>query len=106
MTQGRARNTDVWFYGTLGYCLVIALVAWLMNPHHSGGGIMPRSVRMLFAPAMLSFAAQAIYAGQVRNRWGAPSTRDDNPIAFWISVSLYLALSCVFLFSALILPDV
>jgi hypothetical protein len=91
----------VWFYGTVVYCLVVAVVAGFSATHHSGGGPMPALVRVLFAPAMLSFGAQAIYAGQVLVRWGAPAARDDNPIAFWISVGAYMAIGCYLLFSGL-----
>jgi len=101
MSQERTRIAGFWFYGTLAYCLVVAVVAGLLSTHHSGGGPMPPQVRALFAPAMLSFGAQAIYAGQVRVRWGAPSARDDNPIAFWIHVGVYMALGCYLLFSGL-----
>lgn len=59
--------------------------------------MMPPLLRVLFAPAMLSFGAQAIYAGEVRGRWGTPAIRGENPIAFWISVSAYLAMGCYLL---------
>lgn len=101
MSQERLRTARVWFYGTVVYCLVVAVVAGLGAPHHSGGGLMPPLLRLLFAPAMLSFGAQAIYAGQVDVRWGAPADRDDNPIAFWIHVGVYMALGCFLLFSGL-----
>jgi hypothetical protein len=98
MSQERARVAAVWFYGTLTYCLVVAVVMGLSAPHHSFSGQMPPLVRVFFGPAMLSFGAQALYAGQVHVRWGAPATRDDNPIAFWISVGVYMAMGCFFLF--------
>jgi hypothetical protein len=101
MSQERARIAGVWFYGIVVYCLVVAVVAGLSATHHSGGGPMPPLVRVFFAPAMLSFAAQAIYAGQVGVRWGAPADRDDNPIAFWIHVGVYMAMGCYLLFSGL-----
>jgi hypothetical protein len=101
MPQERVRIAGVWFYGTVVYCLVIAVVAGLSAMHHSGGSPMSPLVRVFFAPAMLSFGAQAIYAGQVDVRWGAPADRDDNPIAFWIHVGVYMALGCYLLFSGL-----
>ena len=55
---------------------------------------MPPLIRVLFAPAMLSFATQAIYAGQIRGRWGSHVDRDDDPVVFWISVGGYVAMSC------------
>lgn len=82
MSLERERIAGVWFYGTLAYCLVVAVAAGLSDTHHSGGGMMPPLVRVFFAPAMLSFGAQAIYAGQVRGRWSATIARDVNPIAF------------------------
>jgi hypothetical protein len=62
---------------------------------------MPPLVRVFFAPAMLSFATQAIYAGQVHVRWGAPADKDGNPITFWIQVGVSMALGCYLLFSGL-----
>jgi hypothetical protein len=100
MSHERGRIAGVWFYGTLAYCLVVA-VAGLLGTHHGGGRAMPSLERVLFAPAMLSFGAQAIYAGQVHVRWGAPADRYDNPISFWIHVGVYMALGCYLLFSGL-----
>jgi hypothetical protein len=101
MSLERERIAGVWFYGTLAYCLVVAVAAGLSDTHHSGGGMMPPLVRVFFAPAMLSFGAQAIYAGQVRGRWSATIARDVNPIAFWLSVGVFMALGCYLLFSGL-----
>jgi hypothetical protein len=101
MSQERERVAAVWFYGTLAYCLVIAVVAALRAPHHSFSGPMPPLVRVFFAPAMFSFGAQALYAGQLQVRWGGTATRDDNPIAFWISVGVYMAMGCFLLSSGL-----
>ena len=101
MSLERERIAGVWFYGTLAYCLVVAVAAGLSDTHHSGGGMMPPLVRVFFAPAMLSFGAQAIYAGQVRSRWSATIARDVNPIAFWLSVGVFMALGCYLLFSGL-----
>jgi hypothetical protein len=99
MSQERERVAAVWFYGTLAYCLVVAVVAGLRAPHHSFSGPMPPLVRVFFAPAMFSFGAQAIYAGQLHVRWGAPVTRDERPIVFWMSVGVYMAMGCYLLFS-------
>jgi hypothetical protein len=101
MSQERVRVAAVWFYGTSAYCLVVAVVAGLRAPHHGFSGPMPALERVFFAPAMLSFGAQALYAGQVHVRWGAPATREDNPIAFWISVGVFMALGCFLLSSGL-----
>jgi hypothetical protein len=101
MPQENARTADVWFYGTLVYCLVIAVGAALLGTHYGVDRIMPPPVRLLFAPAMLSFAAQAIYAGQVRVRWGGTAARENNPATFWISVGAYMFLGCYLLFSGL-----
>jgi hypothetical protein len=101
MSQERERIAGLWFYGTLVYCLVVAVAAGISDTHHSGSGMMPPLVRVFFAPAMLSFGAQAIYAGQVRSRWGAAVARDVNPIAFWLSVGAFIALGCYLLFSGL-----
>jgi hypothetical protein len=99
MSQDRVRAAAVWLYGTFAYCLVVAVVAGLRAPHHSFSGPMPALVRSLLAPAMLSFGAQAIYAGQVHVRWGAPVARDERPIVFWMSVGVYMAMGCYLLFS-------
>jgi hypothetical protein len=50
MSQENARTADVWFYGTLAYCLVIGIIAALLDTHQGGGRIMPPLVRVLFAP--------------------------------------------------------
>jgi hypothetical protein len=100
MLRDRVQIGRLWFYGTLLYCLVVAVLAGFRGAH-SGGALMPPLVRVFFAPAMLSFGAQAIYAGRVRGRWGAPITRDNNPVAFWISVGAYLAISCYLLLTGL-----
>jgi hypothetical protein len=99
--RSRGRVERLWFYGTLLYCLAVAAAAGLSGTHHGGGGLMPPLIRVLFAPAMLSFGAQAIYAGEIRSRWGTPIARAGNPIAFWIMVGVYLAMSCYLLFSGL-----
>jgi hypothetical protein len=62
---------------------------------------MPSHVRLLFAPLMLSFGAQAIYAGHVRVRWGGTAAREESSITFWISVGVYMLLGCYLLFSGL-----
>jgi apolipoprotein N-acyltransferase len=101
MSQERERIAGVWFYGTLAYCVVVSVAEVLSDTHHSGGGMMPPLLRVFFAPAMRSFSAQAIYAGQVRGRWGASIARDVNPIAFWLSVGVFMVLGCYLLFSGL-----
>jgi hypothetical protein len=101
MSQENARTADVWFYGTLVYCLVIGVAEVVLGTQHEGDRIMPSHVRLLFAPAMLSFGAQAIYAGQVRVRWGGTAAREESPITFWISVGVYMLLGCYLLFSGL-----
>jgi hypothetical protein len=101
MSQENPRTADVWFYGTLAYCVVIGVVAALLDMHQGGGRIMPPLVRVLFAPAMLSFGAQAIYAGELRGRWGGTTAREENPIVFWIGVGAYVIFACYLLFSGL-----
>jgi hypothetical protein len=83
----------LWFYGTLCYCLVVCGAAWIA---HVPRGSMPPLIRMLFAPAMLSFAAHAIYTGQIIGRWGTSCDQDARPIAFWLGVLVYMA-ACIFL---------
>jgi len=52
MSQDKVRLAGVWFYGTLVYCLVVAVVAGLGATHHSGGDPMPPLVRVFFALAL------------------------------------------------------
>ena len=105
MAREREGIGRVWFYGTLVYCLVIALVAVFRGTHHSGGGSMPPLLRVLFAPAMLSYGAQAIYAGQVRVRWGGSVDRHAKPITFWVNVGVLMAMGCYLLISGLSLES-
>jgi hypothetical protein len=99
--QSRDRLERFWFYGTFLYCLAVAGVAGLSSAHDGGGGPMAPLIRVLFAPAMLSFGVLAIYAGELRARWGTRIAREGNPIAFWVMVGVYLALSCYLSFSGL-----
>jgi hypothetical protein len=46
MPQERERIAAVWFYGTLAYCLVVAVAAGLSDAHHSGDGMMPPLIRV------------------------------------------------------------
>jgi hypothetical protein len=101
MAPAREGVARVWLYGTLAYCLVIALAVGLRATHHGAGGSMPPLLRVLFAPAMLSYGAQAIYAGQVRIRWGGAVDRDGKPITFWFNVGVLMAMGCYLLISGL-----
>jgi hypothetical protein len=83
----------LWYYGTLCYCLAVCGVAWLA---HVPRGAMPPFIRLLFAPAMLSFGVHAIYTGQIIGRWGTSFDKDVRPIAFWLSVLVYM-IACIFL---------
>jgi len=105
MSLERERIAGVWFYGTLAYCLVVAVAAGLSDTHHSGGGMMPPLVRVFFAPAMLSFGAQAIYAGQVRGRWRCHHCQGRQSDRVWLSVGVFMALGCYLLFSGLRSPS-
>jgi hypothetical protein len=101
MAQERESIARVWFYGTLVYALVITLAEGVGGTHQSGGRLMPPLLRAFFAPAMLSYGAQAVYAGEVRVWWGGSLDRHDKPITFWFNVGVLMAMGCYLLISGL-----